>query len=380
MDNRKKILAIEHDYESFWSLIVRRVREGEIISAENVWDKLIAFDKPKGITAYNCGSGNVALGILPFYDFIYSPISMDIYDENDFVKVYGFNTAYFLDLCVAGKIIPVFHADSTLYSDFIINELWSILESKNLKYLLAHQINSLCIAFQSSSKILLPWEDKEKDPWWTEMMIKSSALNGKVIAGFPKDIKKFLKKKSDFDKIPSEIRKSLNFLDGEKLNFISRAIGLAYSNNIPSSKYLEIFDSKLSQNLRNVFEEKTTLINSDKDNLIDICKNYNKQIEDITKSSGFKAMRIISDIFSKHILTISLGLLGTSLGGNIVPGLAGLVAGEVISKSIDEVKNKLDEFGKKTSRTLTENIFYLLGKDSNLIHLVLKKEQVNNLS
>ena len=122
MDYRNKILAIEHDYESSWSLIARRAHEGEIISAEDVWDKIIAFDKPKGITAYNCVSGDVALGILPFYDFLYSAISMDIYNENDFVNFYGFSSEYFLDLCVADKIIPVFHADSKLYSDFIINE------------------------------------------------------------------------------------------------------------------------------------------------------------------------------------------------------------------------------------------------------------------
>jgi len=324
------------------------------------------------------GRGDVVLGVLPFYDFLYVPIAFEMKRENDFKRLYGIDTRYFLDLVEAGKIIPVFPAISNLYSEFIARQIWSYLEVKHLNYLSAHQINSLCIAFQSISGVMHPLTNKSKDPWWTEMMIKASSLNGRLVADFPADPSKFVASRTEFNNLPQDVRSHLGLIDAKKLSFITHLLSISFSNQIPSSKYMEIFNSKTTSLVRGLFENVATLEEAGGEKILKLCKQYNDRIEALAKSKGYKFAKLASDLFTKHILAVSLGVAGEAIGG-FLPGVAGLIAGEVAQKIAGSTESKIGKQIGSASRSLTRLISNWLGKDSDIVHLCLTKKSLLRL-
>ena len=373
MDIRRTWAEKEAEPKAAWEVIVSRAQEGDKVGVDEAWSSTMPFKRPGGSTGYLPGRMDFLLGILPFYDFLYVPISYDIVDEHDFQRWYGIDTHYFLDLTEASKVIPVLPATSNLYPDFIRRKIWSYLEVKNLRYLLAWQVNALSVAFQSTSKIMLPWDEPVKDPWWTEMMIKASALGGRLIADFPTDAGKFAASKADFEKLPSEIKSYASPIDSKKLDFIAHTLSLTFSPSIPSSKYIDIMDTRTTQALRRLFESSSTLQQASGEKILELCKQYNNQIDDLARSKGYKFARVTSDLFTKHILAISFGLAAGAAGGT-VPGLAGLIAGEVAQKLADGIEQKSGRLMTRGAQPMTRVLGKLLGKDSNLVHLCLARE------
>lgn len=375
MDIRRAWNDRDAEFEAGWQRISGRVKNGDKVEVEKAWSAVIPFQRPRGSTAYLPGRGDIVLGVLPFYDFLYIPIAFEITKENDFRRLYGIDTRYFLDLVEAGKIIPVFPAISNLYSEFIARQIWGYLEVKRLNYLSAHQINSLCVAFQSISGVMLPWTDQSKDLWWTEMMIMASALNGRLVANFPSDPSKFVASKTEFDNLPQDVRSHLGLVDAKKLSFITHSLSISFSNQIPSSKYVEIFNSKTTSVVRGLFENVATLEEAGGEKILDLCKQYNDRIEALAKSKGYKFAKLASDLFTKHILAVSLGVAGEAIGG-FLPGVAGLIVGEVAQKLSGSAESKLGKQMGSASRSLSRLISSWLGKDSDIVHLCLTKKSL----
>jgi hypothetical protein len=361
------------DYEVVWQTIFSRVQQGDKVEPAEIWSTAISFPHPSGLIGYLPIRGNVILGILPFYKLLYVPIAFGINDENEFRQTYGIDTRYFLDLVEAGKVVPIFPATSDLYSDFVADEIWSYLEVRRLSHLLAWQINALCVAFQSVSGVMLPWSEPNKDPWWTEMMIKASALDGRLIADFPSDPAKFSASRTDFDKLPSEIKSYTGLLDAEKLAFIARTLSISFSNRISPSNYVEILNNKITRTLQLLFESTAKIEEAGGKTILELCKEYNDQIEDLSKSKAYKLSKLISDLFTKHILAISLGVVAGALVSPL-PGLVGLIVGEVAQKLSATAKSKIGKATALGAQSLTSMIARWLGKDSDLVHLCLARE------
>lgn len=373
MDIRRAWTGRETELKASYEAILSRAEEGEKVSVDEAWAATIPFERPRKSTGYLPGRGDIVLGVLPFYDFLYVPISYQIIDEDDFRRGYGIDTSYFLDLTEAGKLVPVFPATSDLYPDFVRNKIWSYLEVQCLTYLSAWQLNAISVAFQSASGVMLPWDQPTKDPWWTEMMIKASALDSRLIADFPRDPAKFAASRADFDRLPPEIKSNVSPLDSEKLDYIAHTLSMSLCPSIPASKYIEILDGRTTQVLRNLLESATTLERVSGERILELCKQYNNQIEDVARSKGYKLARVASDLFTKHVLAISLGIAAGAVGG-LVPGLAGLIVGEVTLKLAGATDQKSDKLRKRTARTMTQALAKLLGKDSDLVHLCLARE------
>lgn len=377
MDVRGKWATKDAAFKSNWQSIFSRIQQGEKVDVTDVWSE-ISFPRLSGITGYLPGSGKFLLGVLPFYDFLYVPISFKIGTHTDFKRLYGIDTHYFLELVDAGKVIPVFPATSDLYSPYVGKEIWGYLEVKQLRHLLAWQLHALAVAFQSVSGIMLPWDDTSKDPWWTEMLINASALGGRLIADFPTDPVRFVKSRIDFEKLPSEVNSIRGIFDAEKMDFIAKALSLSFSNRISPSQYVEILNSKSTETLRRLFENSTKLEEVDGKTILSLCKGYNSQIENLSKSKGYKLSKLTSDLFTKHILAISLGMVAGSVAGSL-PGVAGLIVGEAAQKLAAASESKAGKLIKSGSRTLTRILAGWLGKDSNLIHLCSIREALSKL-
>lgn len=177
----------EENTESVFSKICSKVKSGGEVSISEAWQESIQFQRPTGSVGYFASQGEDLLGVLPFYDILYVPITFRYRNENEFREWFSMDTFYFLDLVESGKIIPIFLPMSD--SNFAIKKIWTYCESKQLKYLSFHQLATICVAFQSISKILLPTikEVPFKDRGVTSAMIKASALNGRAIGDMPED-------------------------------------------------------------------------------------------------------------------------------------------------------------------------------------------------
>lgn len=378
MDIRKKWIDREKELLAIYERVAFAVRENYKIPIETAWNAAIPFSRPIGITGYLAGRGDTVLGVLPFYDFLYVPINFTIKNNNEFRQFYGIDTQYFCELIESHKIIPVFHAGSELYSDFIVKQIWSYLEVNNLQHLSCWQLNAIGVASQSISKIMLPWKDPSKDPWWTEMMIKASALKGRLIGPFPEDPTKFSSSLEEFNRLPIEIKSALSPLSTEKLDLISRMLSLSFSPSIPPSKYIEILDIKTTQALRRLFESAASLEGASSGEILELCKQYNNQIEEVTRSKGYKFAKVTSDLFTKHLLAVSFGIAGGIVGGP-VPGLGGLIIGEVVQQVREFTEHKLGETIERGAKSHTAILSKLLGKDSELVHLCLVREAIQRV-
>lgn len=147
MDIRRTWAARDADFEATWQTILSRAQQRNKVTTGEAWSAAISFQRPTGSTGYLASGTDIILGVLPFYDLLYVPISFHIKDEDDFRRGYGIDTGYFLDLAEARRVIPVFPAMSNLYPNFVVNRIWSYLEVRRLRCLLAPQINTLCVAF-----------------------------------------------------------------------------------------------------------------------------------------------------------------------------------------------------------------------------------------
>lgn len=141
---------------------------------------------------------------------------------------------------------------------------------------------------------------------------------------------------------------------------------------------MEILDTKITQTLRRLFEGTATLERSNKETIVEVCREYNNQIEELCQSMGYKISKTISDLFTKHIFAVSLGVFGV-FSGNFAPGLASLIIGKVTQKIVESVSTKVSNLTDKASKSLTHVLTELLGKDSDLIHLCITREALKKI-
>jgi hypothetical protein len=141
---------------------------------------------------------------------------------------------------------------------------------------------------------------------------------------------------------------------------------------------MEIFNSKTTSLVRGLFENVATLEEAGGEKILKLCKQYNDRIEALAKSKGYKFAKLASDLFTKHILAVSLGVAGEAIGG-FLPGVAGLIAGEVAQKIAGSTESKIGKQIGSASRSLTRLISNWLGKDSDIVHLCLTKKSLLRL-
>lgn len=108
----------------------------------------------------------------------------------------------------------------------------------------------------------------------------------------------------DFRKLKSKI--DLSPLDSNKLTQIASVLGLSFSPNIPSLKFMEILDTKITQTLRRLFEGTATLERSNKETIVEVCREYNNQIEELCQSMGYKISKTISDLYNASFILTPL--------------------------------------------------------------------------
>jgi hypothetical protein len=359
-DLRPRFAKCEADADYHRAQIRSRIEAGERIDDREAWSQAIDFPKPVGTTAYLAGPVDALLGVLPFYDFLYVPVLSGylhelIDDEDDFRSYYGIDTRCFLDLVEAGKIIPVFDDSVSRYSDFIVKQIWGYLAENNLHHMLFWQLSAIGVAFQSRSQIMLPWNDPDKSVWWTEMMINACALDGRVIARYPSNISGFIASRSDFDRLYAGGSPRVA-LDAETLDYIARCLSLSYSSQIPVSKYLDVLDSKTGWTLRKLFESAASLDQAKGDGILDMVAQYNALVDELAKSGSFRLARVASDLFTKHILSVSLAVAGGVIGGGPLPGMAGLIVGAVADKVIEQVEIKAESPMRSAKMGLTSTL------------------------
>jgi hypothetical protein len=179
----------------------------------------------------------------------------------------------------------------------------------------------------------------------------------------------------EFDKLPRGITPHLGLIDAKKLSFITGSLSISFSNQIPPSEYVEIFNSKTTLLVRGLFENIATLEEAGAEKILEVCKQYNDRIEALAKSRVYKVSKLTSDLFTKHILTVSLGVAGGAMG-SLIPGVAGLVAAGVEQELSDLIESKLGKQMGSASRSLTRLISGWLGEDSDIVHLFLIKKSL----
>ncbi len=78
MDFRRAWAVKDAESQAVWQTVVSEAEKGGRLETARAWSAAIPFEQPSGSTGYLPGRGDVILGVLPFYDFLYFPISMYI--------------------------------------------------------------------------------------------------------------------------------------------------------------------------------------------------------------------------------------------------------------------------------------------------------------
>jgi hypothetical protein len=363
-----------------WQSVLDGAQAGSGVDVQETWEEVVPFDRPQGSTGYAATSTDDSLlGLLPFYDYLYVPISTSIVDEVTFTSQYGIGSEFFIDLAEAGRVVPVFHASHVLYSPFVARDLWAVLEARGVNYLLAGHINALAVSFQSTSGLMMPWEDKSRDPWWTEMLVKASALQGRLLANPPSNAQRFLGSLADFRRLRARLEATPYAIEGQKLTYVSKALGLNYPHSDPPIEdYLKVLDSRTTRTLRRLFESPASLGPADGPDepvdLVSICKGYNEQIEALEATGSYKFLRLTSDLFSKHLWTLLISIGATAVGTPLT-GLTGLIASGVAQKAAATLQKDI-ESDTAAQRSLMGTLSEILGHDSSLVHLCLAREAI----
>jgi hypothetical protein len=107
---------------------------------------------------------------------------------------------------------------------------------------------------------------------------------------------------------------------------------------------------------------------------VSICKRYNEQIEALAATRSYRLLRLTSDLFSKHLWTLLIGI-GATAAGTPLTGLAGLIASGVAQKVAATLQKDI-ESDTAAQRSLMGTLAEILGHDSSLVHLCLTREAI----